>query len=336
MGIHASATCVMNFDGAEGWLIGEPNKGLVAMFTMMNTARLAVGLQGLSLAERAWQNALRYARERLQMRALSGAKFPDKPADPIIVHPDVRRMLLTQKALIEGGRVLAYDAATRVDVLTRSDDAGEVERAEAAAGFLTPIIKACLTEWSVECTYQAMQCFGGHGYIHEHGIEQLARDARITTLYEGTTGIQALDLTGRKLVQLQGAGLKVLLAELESFLSTHGGDADIAEFAAPMAALGKQWQSVSLGIGRAAASDADEIGAAAYDYLCFSGYVLLGHAWLRQLVAARAHAPGFIEAKRETARFVFARLLPRAQMHAAAIGSGAGTLMQLPETGFGP
>ena len=211
MGIHGSPTCVMNFDGARGYLIGEPGKGLVAMFTMMNTARLAVGLQGLGLADRAWQNALRYARERLQMRAPGGAKFPGQRADPIIVHPDVRRMLLTQKALIEGGRVLGYHAASLVDVVNNTSDDGERQQADALLGFLTPIMKACLTEWGVQCTYDALQCFGGHGYIAEHGMEQLARDARITTLYEGTTGIQALDLMGRKTLQQQGAGLRVML-----------------------------------------------------------------------------------------------------------------------------
>src|SRR5690606_10576086 len=186
-------------------------RGLQAMFVMMNTARLAVGLQGLGLSDRAYQNALRYARERLQSRSLSGPKFPDKPADPIIVHPDVRRMLLTCKALVEGGRMLGYHAASLVDIAARAPDADERRDAEALLGFLTPIVKACLTEWGVECTYHALQCFGGHGYIVEHGMEQLARDARITTLYEGTTGIQALDLMGRKIMQLKGAGLRAFL-----------------------------------------------------------------------------------------------------------------------------
>ncbi|MGH8031379.1 MAG: acyl-CoA dehydrogenase family protein, partial [Luteimonas sp.] len=203
MGIHGSATCVLNLDAAQGYLIGEPHKGLAAMFTMMNTARLTVGLQGLGLADRAYQNALRYARDRLQMRALSGAKFPDKPADPIIVHPDVRRMLLTQKALIEGGRLLGYHSASLVDATAHASSEDARKHADALLGFLTPIVKACLTEWGVECTYHAQQCYGGHGYIHEHGMEQLARDARITTLYEGTTGIQALDLLGRKVIQQQ-------------------------------------------------------------------------------------------------------------------------------------
>ena len=191
----------------------------MAMFTMMNTARLGVGLQGLGLSDRAYQNALRYSRERLQMRSLSGAKFPDKPADPIIVHPDVRRMLLTCKALVEGGRVLALPRRACWSTSPQhAHDADEREQADALLGFLTPIVKACLTEWGVECTYHALQCFGGHGYIAEHGMEQLARDARITTLYEGTTGIQALDLLGRKVMQLQGAGLQVFLGMIEAVL----------------------------------------------------------------------------------------------------------------------
>src|SRR5690606_13301577 len=193
MGIHGPAPCVMNFDGAQGWLVGEPHRGLMAMFTMMNSARPAVGLQRLGQYGRADQDALRYARERLQSRALSGPKFPDKPADPIIVHPDVRRMLLEQKALVEGGRALAYHAGSLVDVVEFGGDPAERAEAESLLGFLIPIAKGCLTEWGVQCTYNAMQCFGGHGYIAEHGMEQLARDARITTLYEGTTGIQALD-----------------------------------------------------------------------------------------------------------------------------------------------
>src|SRR5690606_11352151 len=192
MGIHGSATCVLQFDGATGWLVGEPHRGLQAMFVMMNAARLAVGVQGLGLADRAYQNALRHAHERLQMRAPGGPAFPDLPADPIIVHPDVRRMLLTCKALVEGGRAIAYHAGALVDIVERSTDDAARDEAAALLGFLIPIAKACLTEWSVECTSHAMQCFGGHGYIAENGMEQLARDARITTLYEGTTGIQAL------------------------------------------------------------------------------------------------------------------------------------------------
>jgi alkylation response protein AidB-like acyl-CoA dehydrogenase len=331
MGIHGSATCVLNFDGAQGWLIGEPHKGLAAMFTMMNTARLAVGLQGLGLADRAWQNALRYARERLQMRALSGIKFPDKPADPIIVHPDVRRMLLTQKALVEGGRALGYHAATLVDIASHGADEGERSRAEALLGFVTPIMKACLTEWGVECTYHALQCFGGHGYIAEHGMEQLARDARITTLYEGTTGIQALDLMGRKVLQLQGAGLKLMLGMVDAFCAAQEGNATLSEFVAPLRAKAAEWQQLTQAIARRASADADEIGAAAYDYLFYSGYVALAYWWARSVAAAEAseQPQAFKDAKRETARFYFDRILPRTLAHKAAIESGAMPLMAL-------
>ena len=331
MGIHGSATCVLNLDDAQGWLIGEPHKGLAAMFTMMNTARLAVGLQGLGLSDCAYQNALAYSRDRLQMRSLSGAKFPDKPADPIIVHPDVRRMLLTCKALTEGGRLLGYHGASLVDVVGHTPDADERAQADVLLGFLTPIIKACLTEWSVECTYHALQCFGGHGYIHEHGMEQLARDARITTLYEGTTGIQALDLMGRKIVQQQGAGLRVFLGMIEQFCVDHAGNAAVAEFVAPLRETAALWQQITLRVGKQAMANADEVGAAAYDYLFYSGYVALAYWWARSVAAAESssHSEAFKAAKRETARFYFARILPRTMTHAAAIASGAGTLMAL-------
>ena len=337
MGIHGSATCVMNFDGAEGWMVGEPNKGLMAMFTMMNSARLAVGLQGLGLADRAYQNALRYARERLQSRSLSGAKFPDKPADPIIVHPDVRRMLLTQKALVEGGRALAFHAGTLTDIVEHSEDAGERAEAEALLGFMIPIAKGCLTEWGVECTYDAMQCFGGHGYIAEHGIEQLARDARITTLYEGTTGIQALDLTGRKLLQLRGEGLAVFARMAGEFCAGNAGNAAVAEFIGPLRAKLAEWQAVSEGIGKRAAANPEEVGAASHDYLMYSGYVALAYWWARSVAAAAAssRSAGFKAAKLETARFYFARLLPRTLAHRAAIESGAAPLMALPAEAFG-
>jgi hypothetical protein len=298
---------------------------------MMNTARLAVGLQGLGLADRAYQNALRYARERLQMRSLTGPKCPDKPADPIIVHPDVRRMLLTQKALVEGGRVLGYHAASLVDVVGHAGDEDERKQADALLGFVTPIVKACLTEWGVECTYHALQCFGGHGYIAENGMEQLARDARITTLYEGTTGIQALDLMGRKTMQLQGAGLRVFLGMIEEFCAAHEGDEALREFVEPLRAKAGEWQALTLAIGKRAVVDADEIGAAAYDYLFYSGYAALAYWWARSVAAADAssQSQAFKDAKRETARFYFARILPRTLAHKAAIESGAAPLMAM-------
>ena len=336
MGIHGSATCVMNFDGAQGYLVGQAHKGLMAMFTMMNTARLAVGLQGLGLSDRALQNALAYSRDRLQMRAPAGPKFPDKPADPIIVHPDVRRMLLTCKALVEGGRLMGYHAALQVDIAHHSPDAEERQRADALVGFMTPIVKACLTEWGVECTYNALQCYGGHGYIAEHGIEQLARDARITTLYEGTTGIQALDLLGRKVMQQQGAGLKVFLGMIEQFCTEHEGNPAVAEFIEPLRTKAGEWQRLTLQVGQRAAANPEEIGAAAYDYLMYSGYVALAYWWARSVVAtAQAGRPeGFSAGKRETARFYFARILPRTLTHAAAMESGSGSLMALDAAQF--
>jgi hypothetical protein len=336
MGIHGSATCVLNFDGAQGYLIGEPHKGLAAMFTMMNSARLAVGLQGLGIADRAWQNALRYARERLQMRAPAGPKYPGKRADPIIVHPDVRRMLLTQKALVEGGRVLGYHAASLIDVAARSTDAGERTQADALLGFLTPIVKACLTEWGVECSYHALQCFGGHGYIVEHGMEQLARDARITTLYEGTTGIQALDLMGRKTLQQRGAGLQVMLSMIHAFCDDPSVQDMAGEFIAPLRGKAAEWQQLTNAIGMRAAANAEEVGAAAYDYLFYSGYIALAYWWARSVVAAgnSMHPDAFKAAKRETARFYFSRILPRTLAHKAAIESGAAPLMSLESDRF--
>ncbi|GAA4862316.1 acyl-CoA dehydrogenase C-terminal domain-containing protein [Luteimonas vadosa] len=336
MGIKGSATCVMNFDGAQGYLVGQPHRGLQAMFTMMNTARLGVGLQGLGLSDRAYQNALRYARERLQSRALSGAKFPDKPADPLIVHPDVRRMLLTIKSLTEGSRLLALHAATLVDVAEHAADPGERERADVLVSFLTPIAKACQTEWGVENTYHALQCFGGHGYIAEHGMEQLARDARITTLYEGTTGIQALDLIGRKTAATQGAGLKLFLAEVEAFCDEYEHRAGIAEFVAPLRDKATEWAALTRSILTRATDVPEELGAASYDYLFYSGYVALAYWWARSVAAAEAsdRPEAFKDAKRETARFYYARILPRTRMHAAAMESGASSLMALPAEAF--
>ena len=336
MGIHGSATCVMNFDGAQGYLVGEAHRGLAAMFTMMNSARIGVGMQGLGLSERAWQNALRYSRERLQSRALSGAKFPDRPADPIIVQPDVRRMLLTCKALIEGGRALGYHAGLQIDLAAHADSEAERKDADDLLGFLTPIVKACLTEWGIECTYHALQCYGGHGYIAEHGMEQLARDARITTLYEGTTGIQALDLMGRKTMQLQGAGLKVFLGMVQRFCEQQVGNAMLAEFIGPLMEKAQEWQALTIAIAKRAGGDPEEIGAAAYDYLFYSGYVVLAYWWARSVAAADAssHPQAFKDAKRETARFYYARLLPRTLAHRAAIESGTAPLLALDEAAF--
>ena len=331
MGIHGSSTCVMNFDGAQGYLVGQPHKGLQAMFVMMNSARLGVGVQGLAQSERAYQGALAYARERLQSRAPKGAVQPDKPADPIIAQPDVRRMLLTTKALTEGGRLLALHAATLVDVIEQSTDAEERKQADTLLGFLTPIVKGMLTEWGIECTNHALQCFGGHGYVREWGMEQLARDARITTIYEGTTGIQALDLLGRKTMQLQGAGLQQFLKMIQAFCTQHAADTTLTEFILPLAEIAKQWGELTMEVGKKAMANADEVGAASVDYLFYSGYVALAFWWAKAVAAADAgnHPADFRTAKRETARFYFARILPRTQSHAAAMRSGSGNLLAL-------
>jgi alkylation response protein AidB-like acyl-CoA dehydrogenase len=326
MGIHGSATCVMNFDEAKGYLIGEANRGLNAMFTMMNSARIAVGLQGLGLMDRAYQNALAYSRDRLQSRSLSGAKFPDKPADPIIVHPDVRRMLLTCKALTEGARCLAYQATLQIDKAERAGSEAERAEAELFLSFLTPIVKAALTEWANECAYHALQCFGGHGYVQEWGMEQLARDARITTIYEGTTQIQALDLLGRKTLHAQGAGLKIFLSQIEAF-NTANPD---SEFSAPLQESAALWTAITAEIAKKASVNPEEIGAASYDYLFLSAYSCLAY-WLAQsaTVAAAKGDAAFATSKLETARFYFARLLPRAKQHADSIRSGSASLMGL-------
>ena len=337
MGIHASVTCVMNFDGAEGYLIGAPNKGLNAMFTMMNTARLAVGIQGLGLIERACQGSLAYARERLQGRAMNGAKFPDKPADPLIVHPDIRRMLLTQKSFAEGGRALAYYAASLVDLVERSADAAERKRADELLSFIIPIVKALLTEAANECTYHAVQIFGGHGYIHETGMEQFARDARITSIYEGTTQIQALDLLGRKIMQTQGVGLKHFLEEIGAFCQANIGNAAVQEFVAPLATIAKQWADLTQEVGKRAAANPDEIGVCAVDYLFHSGYIALAYFWARSVAAAAgsAQTQEFKQAKLATARFYFARILPRTLAHVAAMRAGPDTLMAMSAEQFG-
>jgi hypothetical protein len=245
-------------------------------------------------------------------------------------------MLLTCKALGEGGRAMALHAATLVDVIERHPDPEERKQADALLSFLTPIVKACLTEWSVECTYHALQCFGGHGYVREWGMEQLARDARITTIYEGTTGIQALDLLGRKVIHAQGAGLKQFLGMIVEFCTEETMNAALAEFVAPLAKIAQDWQKLTLEIGRRAMGDANEVGAASVDYLFYSGYVTLAFWWAKSVAAADrgTHSEAFRKAKRDTARFYFQRILPRCQMHAGAILSGAGNLMAMDEAAF--
>ena len=335
MGLKGSATCVMNFDGADGYLIGQPNKGLNAMFIMMNSARLAVGLQGLGLIERCYQGARAYARDRLQSRSMSGPKRPDKPADPIIVHPDVRRMLLTCKSLAEGGRALAYFACMQVDIVERTADPAERKQADELLGFITPICKGLMTEMAVECTYHALQVFGGHGYIAEWGMEQFARDARITTIYEGTTQIQALDLLGRKILQGGAGGLRQFIAMIASLCAEHSDRPELAEFTQPLRALSDEWSALTLAVGQSASGNPDEVGAAAVDYLFYSGYVALAYFWLRELAAlGPGHDAAFRDAKFATARFYFERILPRTQTHASGVKAGGRSLMALAEEAF--
>lgn len=333
MGIHGNATCVMNFDAAKGFLVGPPNKGLACMFTMMNVARIGVGIQGLGLAEASFQNALAYARDRLQMRALSGPKAADKPADPIIVHPDVRRMLLTQKVFAEGGRMLVMYTAQMVDVVEHGQDAAEREHAETLLGLLTPIVKAFLTEVGFEATNEGVQVFGGHGFIQEWGMEQLVRDARITRLYEGTTGIQALDLLGRKVLMSQGESLKVFTKEIHKFCKAEADNAALKAFVEPLAKLNVEWGELTMGVGMKAMQDREEVGAASVDYLMYSGYVTLAYLWARAAKHANEALDGdekaFYQAKIDTARFFYQRLLPRTRAHAQMIQAGAGSLMAI-------
>ncbi|WP_458525068.1 acyl-CoA dehydrogenase C-terminal domain-containing protein [Onishia taeanensis] len=339
MGIHGNATCVMNFDGARGYLVGRPHKGLACMFTMMNVARIGVGVQGLGLMEASFQNSLGYARDRLQMRALSGAKASDKPADPIIVHPDVRRMLLTQKAFAEGGRMLVMYTAQLVDLVEHGKDPAERERAETLLGLLTPIVKAFLTEVGFEATNEGVQVFGGHGFIKEWGMEQLVRDARITRLYEGTTGIQALDLLGRKVLMSQGETLKVFTKEIHRFCKAEADTPALAEFVTPLSRLNAEWGELTMGVGMKAMTDREEVGAASVDYLMYAGYVTLAYLFARAarqaLQALGGEEDAFYRAKLDTARFFYQRLLPRTRAHAEMIKAGGASLMAMSAEDFG-
>jgi len=337
MGIHGNATCVLNFDGAKGFLIGPPNRGLNCMFTFMNTARLGTAMQGLAHAEVGYQKSLAYARDRLQMRALSGTKNPDGPADPIIFHPDVRRMLLTQKAFAEGGRMLIYFLAMQVDVEHLASDEEERKQAADLLALLTPVAKAFLTEVGFESANLGLQCFGGHGYIREWGMEQNVRDARISMLYEGTTGIQALDLLGRKVLMSQGELLKRFTKIIHKFCKANEGDESLKEFIEPLAALNKEWGDLTMHVGLAAMEDPEEVGAASVDYLMYSGYVALAYFWARAALAAiQSPSAGepFYRSKLKTARFYFKRILPRTRSLVDTAKSGAKVLLDMAEDEF--
>jgi alkylation response protein AidB-like acyl-CoA dehydrogenase len=339
MGIKASSTCVMNLDGARGWLVGEANKGLNAMFVMMNAARLGVAMQGLGLAEAAYQNAVAYARDRIQGRSLTGPKNANGPADPIIVHPDVRRMLLTQKSFVEGARALAAWVGIQIDVARRSDDEAKREAAEDFLALLTPIAKAYFTDMGFECANLAVQTYGGHGFIRENGVEQLVRDARITMLYEGTNGIQALDLVGRKLPMKGGRPAQRLLGELAGFIAANKADPKMADFVEPLEkAVGRVQESV-LHLMQTAMKNPDEAGAAATDLLRLMALTTMAWMWGRIALAAhKGLAAGndndFYEAKLQTGRFFVKRVLPQTSSLMQQIKAGAEPMMAMRAEAF--
>jgi len=340
MGIHGNSTCLLNFDGATGYLIGEINKGLSHMFTFMNFARLGTGLQGLAHSELAFQNSLSYTRDRLQMRSLTGPKNPGGPADPIIVHPDVRRMLLTQKAFAEGGRALIYFASTQGDILTRSQDPEARKNADDVLSLLTPIIKAFLTETGFESANLGMQCFGGHGYISEWGVEQNVRDARIAMLYEGTTGIQALDLLGRKVLGSRGKALDPVTGFILDFCKHARRQKEVRPYVKTLVRLTRRWRSLTRKIGFAAIKNRDAVGAASVDYIMFSGYLLLGVAWAASARAAYKRLEqgtkeeAFYRSKIQTAEFYFAKILPRTTSLLETMSAGPDPLMKMDEEHF--
>ncbi|WP_353153136.1 acyl-CoA dehydrogenase C-terminal domain-containing protein [Herminiimonas fonticola] len=332
MGIHGNATCQMNIDGATGWMIGQPNKGLNAMFVMMNAARLGVGMQSLGLTEVAYQNALIYAKDRLQMRSLTGVKAPDKPADPIIVHPDVRRMLLTAKAYAEGGRAFSSYVALQIDrELNHPDETVRKDAADEVA-LLTPIIKAFLTDNGWIATSEAMQVYGGHGFIAEWGMEQYVRDARINMIYEGTNTIQSLDLLGRKILLDNGAKLRKFGEKIRAFIEENGTDEAMSEFITPLADLAEKVQKLTMEIGMKAFQNPDEVGAAAVPYLRVTGHLVYAYFFAQMAKLALARQDGgdnFYKTKLATSRFYFARLLPETAMLIRQARSGSASLMAL-------
>jgi 3-(methylsulfanyl)propanoyl-CoA dehydrogenase len=340
MGIHGNATCVMNYDGAIGWLVGEENRGINAMFTMMNEARLAVGVQGLALSEVAYQNAAAYAKDRLQGRALAGATFPDKAADPIIVHPDVRRMLMTIRAFNEAARALVLWTALQSDVTHRSGDEKVRQAADDHMGLLTPVIKGVLTDVGFANTVLAQQVYGGHGYIAEHGMEQFVRDARIAMIYEGANGIQGLDLVGRKLPKDGGRALQAFFGEVSSYLKEKSSDEKMKPFVGPLAAALGHLQQATMWLTQHASAQPDNAGAGATDYMHLFGLVALGYMWCRIVEAANAKLGGGegdaarMEAKLVTGRFFMERMLPETAAHLARIQSGAASTMALPAEAF--
>ena len=338
MGIHGNATCVMNYDGATGWLVAQENHGLQAMFVMMNEARLGVGVQGLALSEVAYQNAAQYAKDRLQGRAITGVKFADKPADPIIVHPDVRRILMTIRAFNEAARALVLWTAIKSDVAHRSDSAKDRDSADDHLGLLTPVIKGVLTDLGFANAVMAQQVLGGHGYVAEWGMEQFVRDARIPMIYEGANGIQALDLVGRKLGKDGGRAIMALFGEMQGYIKEQVADAAMKPLVEPLAKALGHLQQATMWFMQNAIAKPDNGGAGATDYMHLLGLVVLGYMWCQ--IAAAAHRKldadesGRMNAKLVTARFFMERMLPETAAHLARIQSGAGTMMELPAEAF--
>jgi alkylation response protein AidB-like acyl-CoA dehydrogenase len=341
MGIHGNATCVMNYDGAKGWLVGEPEKGLQAMFIMMNAARLGVGLQGLAQGEVAYQNAVAYAKDRRQSRALKeSARDPDAKADPIIVHPDVRRMLMEARAWNEAGRALVLWGALLVDLGRRSQDEAERQQAEDLLGLLTPVIKGYLTDKGFQAAVHAQQVYGGHGYIREQGVEQFVRDARIAQIYEGTNGIQAMDLVGRKLPKEGGRAIRAFLELVGRDIADAKQAGDPSGLASALEPALADLQASTMWLAQNGMADPDNAGAGAYAYMDLMGLVSLAWMWLKMADASsRALSNGtgdreFHEAKLVTARFYAQRELPLSTALRRKIEAGAETLMKIPATAF--
>ncbi len=336
MGIHGNSTCVLNYDEATGYLLGEENKGMRAMFTMMNEARLGVGMQGLSAAEAAYQNAVEYAKDRLQGRDVTGTKNPDGPADPLIVHPDIRRSLMDQKSFVEGARAFILWGAQMIDAAHRSND----KDADGLVSLLTPVIKGFLTDEGYDMTVQAQQVYGGHGYIEEHGMSQFTRDARIAMIYEGANGVQALDLVGRKLAQDGGKHVMAFFEVVKSFCKDNADDEAMADFIEPLKAASKDLQAASMYFMQNGVKNPNHALAGSYDFMHLFGHVCLGLMWARMAKAATSQlAAGpsdvaFYETKLTTGRYYMARRLPATGMHLARIQSGADTVMTLHADAF--
>jgi acyl-CoA dehydrogenase len=339
MGIHGNATCVMNFDNARGWLVGELNRGLPAMFTMMNEARLGVGIQGLAQSEAAYQNAAAYARDRRQGRALTGPKEPDKPADTLLVHPDVRRMLLSVKAFNEAARALVLWTALNVDLAHKSPDEKQRQAADDSVGLLTPVIKGVLTDTGFANTVTAQQVLGGHGYIAEWGLEQFVRDARISMIYEGANGVQAMDLVGRKLPRDGGRAMMGFMGEVGAFLKENKDSADLKPYLNALESSVAHLQQAVMWFMKNAMANPNHAGAGAHDFMHLFGLVALGYMWARLAKAALARRDAGEDAERMAAKlttglFFAQNILPATALHLARITAGADVLMSVPEEVF--